>query len=74
VAASFTSMHISAKLAFLVLGPMLDLKLLMMYTRVFRPRLIITIVMCTTSLVLILCVLVHVIYQANGWSGLPQIR
>ena len=44
VAASFTTMHPSAKLAFLVLGPMLDLKLLLMYTRVFRPRLIVTIV------------------------------
>src|SRR5438552_12290641 len=38
VAASFTKMHISAKTAFLVLGPMLDLKLLLMYTRVFKPR------------------------------------
>ena len=33
-----------SKLAFLVLGPMLDLKLLLMYTRVFRARLIYTIV------------------------------
>jgi uncharacterized membrane protein YraQ (UPF0718 family) len=35
-----------SKLAFLVLGPMLDLKLLLMYTRVYRPRLIYTIVIC----------------------------
>lgn len=35
-----------SKLAFLVLGPMLDLKLLLMYTRVFRGRLIGTIVIC----------------------------
>jgi uncharacterized membrane protein YraQ (UPF0718 family) len=35
----------ASKLAFLVLGPMLDLKLLLMYTRVFRPRLIYTIVL-----------------------------
>ncbi|MBI2804120.1 MAG: permease [Planctomycetes bacterium] len=35
-----------SKLAFLVLGPMLDLKLLLMFTRVFRPRLIYTIVIC----------------------------
>jgi uncharacterized membrane protein YraQ (UPF0718 family) len=48
VAASFTSMTTAPKLAFLVLGPMLDLKLLMMYTRVFRPRLIAVIVACTT--------------------------
>ncbi len=43
VAASFITLRPSAKLAFLVLGPMLDLKLYMMYTRVFRPRLIYTI-------------------------------
>ncbi len=36
----------SSKLAFLVLGPMLDFKLLLMYTRVFRARLIYTIVAC----------------------------
>ncbi len=42
-AASFSTMQPSAKLAFLVLGPMMDLKLIMLYTRVFRPRLIITI-------------------------------
>ncbi|MSQ93576.1 MAG: hypothetical protein EXR98_03360 [Gemmataceae bacterium] len=35
-----------SKLAFLVLGPMLDFKLLLMYTRVFRGRLIYTIVIC----------------------------
>jgi uncharacterized membrane protein YraQ (UPF0718 family) len=43
VAASYT-MPPASKLAFLVLGPMLDFKLYSMYTRVFRPRLIWTIV------------------------------
>lgn len=71
VAASFTKMHLSAKLAFLVLGPMLDLKLLLMFTRVFRPRLIVTIALSAIVLVLILCVGVHVVYQANNWTGLP---
>ena len=70
VAASFKNMHVSAKLAFLVLGPMLDIKLLLMYTRVFRPRLIATIVICVVVQVLFLCLLVHLIYQANGWTGL----
>jgi uncharacterized membrane protein YraQ (UPF0718 family) len=73
VAASFTNMHVSAKLAFLVLGPMLDIKLLLMYTRVFRPRLILTIALSTTTLVLILCLAVHKVYELNGWSGLPAI-
>jgi uncharacterized protein len=71
VAASFKNMHVSAKLAFLVLGPMLDLKLLLMFTRVFRTRLIATIVVCVVVQVLILCLLVHLIYRANGWTGLP---
>lgn len=71
VAASFTKMHLSAKTAFLVLGPMLDLKLLLMYTRVFRPRLILLIVTSVVLQVLVYCVAVHVVYQMNGWSGLP---
>lgn len=73
VAASFTNMHISAKLAFLVLGPMLDIKLLLMYTRVFRPRLIATIVISVVVQVFILCMLVYFIYQANNWSGVPAV-
>jgi hypothetical protein len=71
VAASFTQMHVSSKLAFLVLGPMLDLKLLFMFTRVFRPRLILTIALCTTIQVFLYCYAVHLVYQANGWTGLP---
>lgn len=71
VAASFTDMHISAKIAFLVLGPMLDLKLLMMFSRVFKPRLIITIVASTFTLVLLYSLAVHGIYVMNGWTGLP---
>ena len=71
VAASFTKMHLSAKMAFLVLGPMLDLKLLLMYTRVFRARLIVTIATTVLILVLVMCVGLHLVYRSNGWSGLP---
>ena len=71
VAASFTKMHISAKMAFLVLGPMLDLKLLLMYTRVFRARLIAIIVTCVVIQVLVYSFAVHIIYQMNGWTGMP---
>jgi uncharacterized membrane protein YraQ (UPF0718 family) len=71
VAASFTKMHVSAKLAFLVMGPMLDIKLLLMFTRVFRARLIATIVTCVVLLTLALCVGVHLVYRANGWAGMP---
>lgn len=71
VAASFTNMHISAKAAFLVLGPMLDIKLLLMFTRVFRRRLIVTIAVSVIALVFALCMLVHIVYQSQGWSGMP---
>lgn len=59
VAASFTNMAMSSKLAFLVLGPMLDLKLLLMYTRVYRPRLIFTIVLCVIVQVFVYITLFH---------------
>jgi len=63
VAASFTEMAPSAKLSFLVLGPMLDLKLLMMYTRVFRWKLIFAIVVSTVTFALIASLLVHQFYD-----------
>lgn len=70
VAASFTEMSVSSKLAFLVLGPMLDLKLLMMYTRVFRPRLILILVTCTVTQTLIYTMLIHTVYNPlPGTSG-----
>src|SRR5205823_5283829 len=49
VAASFVTMRPAAKLAFLVFGPMMDIKLTMMYTRVFRPRLIWTIILSVAA-------------------------
>ena len=71
VAASFTKMHISAKIAFLVLGPMLDLKLLMMYTRVYKTRLIIIITTTVVLQVFVYSAIVNLIYRSNGWTGLP---
>ncbi len=59
LAASFTTMSLSAKLAFLVFGPMLDIKLLLMYTRVFRPRLILVIVSCVAVQVFLYTMLAH---------------
>ncbi|MCE9562189.1 MAG: permease [Planctomycetes bacterium] len=72
VAASFTKMHVSAKVAFLVLGPMLDIKLMLMYTRVFRRRLILTIAASVVTFVFLLSIVVHLVYQANGWAGVPN--
>jgi uncharacterized protein len=43
----------------------------LMYTRVFRPKLILIIVTCVVVQVLLYCVLVHLVYNANGWSGVP---
>lgn len=54
----------ASKLAFLVLGPMLDLKLLMMFTRVYRPRLIWTIVLCLVVLTFVFMIGLH-----YAWPG-----
>ncbi len=58
------SMALAAKVAFLVLGPMMDLKLYVMYTRVFKARLIWTIITSVIILVFVLSVAVHFINQA----------
>jgi uncharacterized membrane protein YraQ (UPF0718 family) len=63
VAASYTVLRPSAKIAFLVLGPMLDLKLYFMYTRVFRPRLIWTIFAAVAIQVFIYSVAVHYLWE-----------
>jgi len=63
VAASFISLRPSAKLAFLVLGPMLDLKLYMMYTRVFKPRLIYTIFLSVIVQVFAYSYVTHLLWE-----------
>jgi uncharacterized membrane protein YraQ (UPF0718 family) len=64
VAANLISVPPAAKVAFLVLGPMLDLKLYMMYTRVFRPRLIWTIITAVVVQVFLYSLLVHFVWDA----------
>jgi uncharacterized membrane protein YraQ (UPF0718 family) len=66
IAASFRAVPPAPKLAFLVLGPMLDLKLYMMYTRVFRPRLIWTIIVSVVIQVLVYSFLVHLLWSNYG--------
>jgi uncharacterized membrane protein YraQ (UPF0718 family) len=66
VAASFVSLRPASKLAFLVLGPMLDFKLYMMYTRVFRPRLIWTIIVSVIIQVFVYSVITHFIWERYG--------
>ena len=55
VAASFNAFPLAAKLAFLVLGPMVDVKLILMYSVVFRPRAVATILGLVVVLVLVAC-------------------
>ena len=64
VAASFrTTLPFSAQMAFMVLGPMLDLKLIAMYFRVFSKRLIFT--LSTASFLVVL--LAMLCMQWMGW-------
>ena len=51
VARSFVAFPLAAKMAFLVLGPMVDIKLIAMYTAVFKIRAIVAITGLTTLLV-----------------------
>lgn len=63
LAASLTALRPASKLAFLVLGPMMDFKLYMMYLRVFRPRLIWTIIPCVVVQVFVYTLLVHFLWE-----------
>jgi uncharacterized membrane protein YraQ (UPF0718 family) len=63
VAANIGTVPPAARLAFLVLGPMLDFKLYLMYTRVFRPRLIWTIITCVVIQVFCYTLLTHFLWQ-----------
>jgi hypothetical protein len=67
VGANLLRIPLAGKLAFLVLGPMLDLKLYLMYTRVFRTRLIWTIIPSVAVLVLMLSLIAH--YVNFGITG-----
>ncbi len=71
VAANFgASLPPAAKVAFLVLGPMFDLKLYMMYTRMFRQRLIWTIVFTVALQVFVYTMLLHYLWP-NVWPNHP---
>jgi len=57
VAASFSTFPQAAKLAFLALGPMLDLKLMLMWRQVFSPRLARVLTVVPAAIVFIACVI-----------------
>jgi uncharacterized membrane protein YraQ (UPF0718 family) len=69
VAASFVGVSSSAKLAFLVLGPMLDFKLYMMYLRVYRTRLIWTIITSVVVQVYVYSLAFHYLWL---WYAMPS--
>src|SRR5207237_4076338 len=59
----------AAKLAFLVLGPMLDLKLYLMFTRVFRLRLIRTILVSLIIQVYVLSLAAHFVWTWHSGAS-----
>ncbi len=59
VVANMIPIPLGGKLSFLVLGPMMDIKLYLMYTRVFRTRLIWTIIPVVVASVFILSIIGH---------------
>lgn len=69
VAANFVSLVPAPKLAFLVIGPMMDVKLFLMYTRVFRPRLIWAIIVAVVVQVFLYAALTH-----YGWEYYASLQ
>jgi uncharacterized membrane protein YraQ (UPF0718 family) len=68
IATSFgRAMPPAAKIAFIVFGPMVDLKLYFMYTRVFRQRLIWTIFLTVALQVFAYTMLLHYLWPENGY-------
>ncbi|MDA3787191.1 MAG: permease [Desulfobacula sp.] len=65
IASSFQSagVPLSAQLAFMVLGPMLDVKLIMMYLSVFTRKMIITL----SSMVILSVFLAMLFLEVSGW-------
>jgi uncharacterized protein len=60
VAATFTGFPAAAKLAFLVFGPVVDLKLIFIYGLVFRRRFIVCLVLGLAALVWLACTLLPI--------------
>ncbi len=56
VAASFSTFPLASRLGFLCLGPMLDLKLFLMWRQVFTPRLVRLLALVPAAIVFVACV------------------
>jgi uncharacterized membrane protein YraQ (UPF0718 family) len=59
VAANMVKVPLAGKIGFMVLSPMFDLKLLMMYTRVFTVRLIVSLALMLWGLIFVFSMVVH---------------
>lgn len=64
IAAPMASFSMAAKLAFLVFGPMMDIKLMFMYAAVFKSRMVIAMLLGTFILIAVL---------AGPWTALIQL-
>jgi uncharacterized protein len=70
IAAGFRGvMPETAQMAFMVLGPMLDMKLILMYTTIFEKRFILSLALLTFS-----AVLATMLLMQYGFGGLPGGR
>ncbi|MFO0815136.1 MAG: permease [Gemmatales bacterium] len=69
VAANMLKVPLGGKIGFLVLGPMFDLKLLLMFTRVFKARLIVMIVVMLWVIIFTLSLIVHYLDKAARSTG-----
>jgi uncharacterized membrane protein YraQ (UPF0718 family) len=62
IAATFVAFPLVAKLAFLVFGPMVDLKLIFIYSAVFRKRFVFGLVVGLFILIALICVRMRVLW------------
>lgn len=72
VAANMTKVPLAGKISFLVLGPMFDLKLLFMYTRVFKTKLIVAIVVMLWVIIFTLSMIVNYLDQSARTMSVMQ--
>jgi uncharacterized protein len=70
IAASYSTLTAAPKIAFLVLGPMLDLKLFIMFRLVYRQRVIWTIITCVVIQTFVYSLLTH--YLLPPGIGMPE--
>jgi len=70
VARSFVQFTTAAKLSFLVLGPMLDIKLIVMYLGVFRRRLILAIIISVVVRIVSVALVVGLVLGVTATGGL----